>query len=185
MKPEPTNVKLHDLGEIVTSIRKRGFVELPALDDRTGKLVAGHGRLEALAALKKDGAPLPKGLKKADDGEWLVPVLRGWASKDDVDARAYLVGSNRLVELGGWDEEGLGRLLKSIAADGGPEALLGTGYDGDDIDKMLGELAAEPLPSKVQGDVFQVLVEVSDEKAQGELLERLEKEGFKCRPLIF
>jgi DNA modification methylase len=135
------NPKQHDLGEIVTSIRKRGFVELPAVDERTGKLVAGHGRIEALAALKKDGAGLPKGLKQDADGEWLVPVLHGWASKDDADAKAYLVASNRLVEVGGWDDDALNQLLVSIASDGGPDALLGTGFDGDDVDRILNELA--------------------------------------------
>jgi hypothetical protein len=38
---------------------------------------------------------------------------------------------------------------------------------------------------KHQGDVFQVLVEVSGEVAQSELMTRLEGEGFKVRPLIF
>jgi ParB-like chromosome segregation protein Spo0J len=125
VRPDPLNAKLHHLGEIVTSIKKRGFVELPAVDERTGKLVAGHGRIEALAALKKDGGELPKGLKLADDGEWLVPVLHGWASKDDTDAKAYLVASNRLVEVGGWDDAALESLLVSIAKEGGAEALLG------------------------------------------------------------
>jgi ParB-like chromosome segregation protein Spo0J len=179
------NPKLHDVGEIVTSIKKRGFVELPAVDERTGKLVAGHGRIEALAALKKDGGELPKGLKLADDGEWLVPVLHGWASKDDTDAKAYLVASNRLVEVGGWDDAALESLLVSIAKEGGAEALLGTGYDGDDVDKILSDLAKEPSAVKHQGDVFQVLVEVSGEVAQSELMTRLEGEGFKVRPLIF
>jgi hypothetical protein len=185
VKSATANPHTHDIGEIVTSIRKRGFVELPAVDERTCRLVAGHGRIEALQALKKDGAELPRGLKLADDGEWLVPILRGWASKDEADAKAYLVASNRLVELGGWDQEGLDALLVEIAKEGGAEALLGTGYDGDDVDKILNDLAKEAPAIKQQGDLFQVLVEVADEKVQAELIAKLEGEGFKCRPLIF
>lgn len=178
------NPKQHHLGEIVTSIRKRGFVELPAVDERTGKLVAGHGRIEALAALKKDGGELPKGLKMADDGEWLVPVLHGWASKDDTDAKAYLVASNRLVEVGGWDDGALEALLVSIAKDGGAEALLGTGYDGDDVDKMLSALAKGPPEMELPPPTFNVLVVCADEAAQAALLMRLNAEGFDCRSLI-
>ena len=132
--------------------------------------------------MRKKGEAAPAGVEERD-GEWFVPVLRGWASKDDVDARAYLVGSNRLVELGGWDEEGLGRLLKSIAVDGGPEALLGTGYDGDDVDKMLGELEAEPRLN-LPPPSFNVLVVCRDEAQQSALLVRLNAEGYDCRSLI-
>lgn len=155
------NPKEHDLGEIITSIKRRGFVELPAIDGRTGRLVAGHGRIEALNALKKDGAALPEGLRE-EGGEWLVPVLHGWASKSDADAAAYLVASNRLVESGGWDQDALDQMVLAIAKDGA-ELLEGTGYDGDDVDRIVREMGhadAEPpfvvpLTSSVQrGDLF-------------------------------
>lgn len=140
VKKADANPKQHDIGEIVTSVRLRGFVELPALDERTRKLVAGHGRIEALVAMKKARAELPKGLKVAEDGEWLVPVLCGWASRDDADAKAYLVASNRLTEIGGWDDAQLSSMLADLARSG-PDALLGTGYDADDVDRMLNEMA--------------------------------------------
>lgn len=139
VKPASTNPKEHDIGAIVTSISKRGFVELPALDERTGRLVAGHGRIEALAAMKRDSVEVPNGLKKDADGEWLVPILHGWASKSDADAKAYLVASNRLVELGGWDTDALDALLVEIAKSDA-DALSGTGYDGDDVDDILKKL---------------------------------------------
>jgi len=160
----PTNPKEHDIGEICVSIGRRGFVELPAIDERTGRLVAGHGRIEALMKLEADKAPLPGGLK-AEGGKWLVPVVRGWASKNDADAAAYLVASNRLVELGGWDDEMLSKLMAEIAAVA-PAEIEGSGFDQQDVDKFINEMnsavGVDPeIPEIhktdiVRGDMFQL-----------------------------
>lgn len=160
----PTNPKEHDIGEICVSIGRRGFVELPAIDERTGRLVAGHGRIEALIKMQADKAPLPGGLK-ADGGKWLVPVVRGWASKNDADAAAYLVASNRLVELGGWNDEMLAKLMSEIAAIA-PDEIAGSGFDQQDVDKFINEMnsavGVEPeIPEIhktdiVRGDVFEL-----------------------------
>ncbi|MEU8356488.1 hypothetical protein AB0C27_10810 [Nonomuraea sp. NPDC048882] len=40
----------------------------------------------------------PEGVKIGDDGVWLVPILRGWTSRSDAEAEAYLVAANRLTE---------------------------------------------------------------------------------------
>lgn len=57
LKPAVRNPKDHDLGELMTSIERFGFVDAVVLDERSGRLVAGHGRVEALQAMKKDGKP--------------------------------------------------------------------------------------------------------------------------------
>lgn len=144
VRPADVNPKAHDIGSIATSILRRGFVEVPALDGRTGKLVAGHGRIEALQWLHKEGREPPEGIKTRGD-EWLVPVLHGWSSKSDADAMAYLVASNRLVEAGGWDETELERLLVEIGKAG---ELDGTGYDEDDVDKILRATAGDETPAE-------------------------------------
>lgn len=144
VRPADVNPKAHDIGSIATSILRRGFVEVPALDGRTGKLVAGHGRIEALQWLHKEGREPPEGIKTRGD-EWLVPVLHGWSSKSDADAMAYLVASNRLVEAGGWDETELERLLVEIGRAG---ELDGTGYDDDDVDKILRAAAGDETPAE-------------------------------------
>lgn len=95
------NPKKHDLDEIQASFVNLGFGEPPLLDERTGRLVAGHGRIEALRALKKAGKRPPQGISN-NDKDWLVPVVAGWRSKNDQQAQAYLVASNTLVERGGW-----------------------------------------------------------------------------------
>jgi len=72
------------------------------------------------------------------DGEWYVPVVRGVAFNSDAELEAYLVADNRLVELGGWDDETLAALLSDLAAED-EELLAATGYDADDLDALLAE----------------------------------------------
>lgn len=106
------NPKRHDHAAIIASIEEHGYAEVGLLDERTSRLVAGHGRLEALASMERIGKPIPDGIKAGPDGKWLVPVLRGWSSRDDAEAERYLVRSNRLVELGGYDVDALAELMR-------------------------------------------------------------------------
>jgi len=117
------NPKLHDIEALAASIRRHGFVEPVVRDERTGKLVAGHGRDETLEMMKRAGEPPPKRIKvRESDGEWLVPCLTGISFDDESTAEAYIIGSNRLVELGGWDEEALQAIITTEGFD-----ALGTG----------------------------------------------------------
>lgn len=132
IKPAKKNPKRHADEAITGSVDRFGYVEAMMLDDRTGRLVAGHGRLEALAALKKSGAKPPAGVL-AKGGHWLVPVQRGWASKNDREAEAYLVASNRTVELGGWDDAELAKMLKGMPKD----LMSASGFDVDDLNELI------------------------------------------------
>ncbi len=113
----PRNPKKHDERAIEESFNRFGIADLPLIDERTGRLIAGEGRINQLTSMQKAGSPPPAGVQVDDTGEWLVPVLRGWASKDDQEADAYLVISNRLVENGGWDEKELMDLLHTMDTD--------------------------------------------------------------------
>lgn len=164
--PAVRNPKDHDLGELMTSIERFGFVDAVVLDERTGRLVAGHGRVEALQAMRKDKRAVPAGVTESGE-RWLLPVQRGWASRDDREAEAFIVASNRLVEVGGWDEGRLSALLGDLAKDG-EAALAGVGFDASDVSEMLARLEAgaaqrltdpddvpETAPAVAQvGDVF-------------------------------
>jgi DNA modification methylase len=165
LKSAHRNPKLHAQDDIQASLARRGMVEPPTLDERTGRLVAGHGRVEALRALAAGGGAPPEGVERRGDG-WWVPVLRGWASKDDVDAEAYLVASNQLTIAGGWDE-GLRDILKDLA---GKDALEGLGFGPAELEALLAPQAesqeglADPdavpaLPAKSwvePGDLFEL-----------------------------
>ena len=55
-----------------------GYVAPMILDERTGRLVAGHCRLESLKRAKSAGKAPPKRVR-VENGDWLVPVVRGVA----------------------------------------------------------------------------------------------------------
>jgi hypothetical protein len=128
------NPKRHDAPGISRSISHHGFAELPLLDERTGRLVAGHGRHEQLTALRDAGHEPPDGIKVDTDGTWHMPVIRGWSSRSDADADAYLVGSNRLSETGGWDEKELAAVLGDLPTS---DLLAVSGYTSDELNELL------------------------------------------------
>ena len=121
------NPKAHDLGVIDASIRRFGFVSPIVMDERTGRLVAGHGRLETLERAKANGEKPPTRII-VKDGEWLVPVIRGVEFADDREAEAYVVADNRTTILGGWNEEELAAILSDHA-----DNFSGIGYNAADL----------------------------------------------------
>lgn len=129
----PRNPKSHDAQVIAASMSRFGIVELPAIDERTGRLVAGHGRLNDWEHRRDAGEDPPEGVQVDDAGRWLVPVNRGWASRSDADAEAYLIVSNRSTELGGWDDQQLAEVLADLAE---VDLLDFTGYTDDDLAKL-------------------------------------------------
>jgi hypothetical protein len=143
IKEAARNPKQHAEAELRASIGRFGLGDLPLLDDRTGRLVSGHGRIHDLAHRRAEGETPPDGVQIGKDGTWLVPVVVGWASRSDAEAEAYLTAANRLSELGGWDEAALAELLSEMAEDDLDLALL-TGFSAADLEDLLA--AAEPLP---------------------------------------
>jgi len=163
----PRNPKSHDLGAIHGSVGRFGFVAPFILDDTTGKLVAGHGRLDALQQMKASGKPAPARVQ-VEGGEWLVPVVRGVSFEDEREAEAYLVADNRTTILGGWDEETLAQVLGDLAAE---SVLEGTGYDGDDLDGLLAAMnpdwddAFAGLPEEDRAPFQQMTFTLHDDQA--------------------
>lgn len=139
--PADVNPKSHAEKDLDASLARWGYTEPVLLDERTGKLVAGHGRLAGLVAREARGAEPPDGVTVGEDGRWQIPVVRGWASKDDAEASAYLVASNRLTTLGGWDDEALAKMLVSVQET--PLALDGVGYTSEDLAALL--VSLEPV----------------------------------------
>jgi len=177
------NPKRHDRGGIRTSIDRFGLGEVPLIDERTGRLVAGHGRLEDIYDRRRSGQEPPDGVRVDDTGDWLVPVIRGWQSRSDAEAEAYLVASNKLTISGGWDDEALGEMLTNLA----DQDLLGlTGFTDAELDKLINK----DLPDEGDADedkagmAWGVIVVCRDEAQQVEVLSRLSKDGYEVRALM-
>jgi hypothetical protein len=70
----------------------------------------------------------------------MVPVMKGWASRDDAEAEAVLLSVNRLVETGGWDRAALAAAVRQAqeAVD-----LTTLGFGQAEVERLLaGERAA-------------------------------------------
>lgn len=130
--PAEENPKNHDEDSLDDSIDEFGYVDPVILDERTGRLVAGHGRTEALQRRRARGEKPPPGV--TDD--WRVPVVRGWASRDDQHAKRYLLGSNKITEAGGWTDD-LPAFLASL------DDLAGSGFTYEEVADLLAAQAEQ------------------------------------------
>ncbi len=138
------NPKDHDLGVLYQSMQRFGFTNPVIMNESTGKLLAGHGRLQTLQMMKDNGEKAPDRIQVQKDIEddriefWYVPVLYGISMSNVAEAQAYLIADNRLTELGGWKPVDLMDSLTDILEETGK--LDGTGYDLDDIETILGDM---------------------------------------------
>lgn len=143
--PDPANPRRHDeanLAAIRASLARFRQAEPIITQAGTRRIIAGHGRLEAMRSL-------------------------GWTECDivelDVDyttATALGIALNRSGELATWDDAALGSLLTSLPT------LDGTGFSTDQLDELIASLARpdaveDPGPSEppavattLRGDVW-------------------------------
>lgn len=149
--PAPHNPKRHATDGLISSIARFGYATPALRDERTGRLVVGHGRTEAVRRMRDAGDQPPSGVQVDDAGRWLVPVVCGWASRSDAEADAYLVADNRHTELGGWDHQELADLLADVQAYD-PDLVDIAGWDLADLEELLAEDVAELPPALADPD---------------------------------
>jgi hypothetical protein len=99
------NKKLHDIPKLIESFETHGFKDPPkfepVLNDGRGGIVEGNGRMEALAKMRREAIPPPRGIAVTEDGVWLVPVLFGVDAASEAAAEAYGVDHNATTLAGG------------------------------------------------------------------------------------
>ncbi|NGO74056.1 ParB N-terminal domain-containing protein, partial [Streptomyces boncukensis] len=145
LTPTPGNPKKHEVERIIESIRTHGFVDQPIADERTGTILGGHGRREALIEMQTRGDRLPAGLLLDDDGGWLVPVQRGWASRNDLEAKTVNIKLNKIGEDGGWHPRSLTTYLEDIVT--GDAGLFDSlAIPEGELDILLRQVDPETLP---------------------------------------
>ena len=140
------NAKTHSLPDIKASIRRFGFVAPLVRNATTGKLVAGHGRTEALRQLQREKVARPERIELAPDGEWLVPLV-SVSFADKAAEEAYLIADNRLSEIGGVDQQTLTAMLADLRD---ADALIGVGFSDKEVDALL-KAAAKDAPTLAEG----------------------------------
>ncbi len=125
--PYANNARTHSeaqVARIAGSIREFGFNN-PVLVDGGSGIIAGHGRV--LAAQKL--------------GLETVPAIE-LSHLSEAQKRAYILADNRLAEQAGWDAELLALELGELAEL--EVDLAGIGFDGAELDALLGHGAPDP-----------------------------------------
>lgn len=121
----PDNARTHpqkQVDRLVRSIRSFGF-NVPALVDRKGMILCGHGRV--LAAIEA-------GLDE-------VPTIC-IDHLSDAQRKAFVLADNKLFEGGGWDEEQLAIEFRSILELGDETfEIVDTGFEIGEIDHLIGK----------------------------------------------
>ena len=175
----PKNPKTHKLDEIQKSMERFGYISPILIDERSGMIAAGHGRIDTLIQLKAENKPAPTQILVKKD-EWSVPVICGIEFKNEHELEAYLVADNRLTEMGGWNDAAL---IEILEAQKSTATLKGTGFNSAELKRLLN---AEKKPPALQlpESQFIVLVTCKDETAQLVLLDQLTKKGHSCRALV-
>lgn len=114
----------HQVRQISASLKAFGFTN-PILVDRTGMIIAGHGRLEAAKLL----------------GMMTVPtILLESLTPDQI--RAYAIADNKLAENAGWDKAILAIELQHLLTVSEDFDVTITGFEVPEIDLIVQEGAA-------------------------------------------
>lgn len=129
------NARRHSLDAIAGAIGSLGFTRPGLLDERTGRLVAGHGRKLVLLRELERGNPPPEGIRQTTSG-WAMPIVRGWSSRSDSHADAVALADNAVGQTGGFDDAVLFDILGDLAGDA-PELLRATTYTSEDLDRLM------------------------------------------------
>lgn len=205
LRPNPRNPRLHgnEVAALARTILRTAWGAPIVAQARGRRIIGGHGRLEAakliLRGIEVDGEMRGGADHRFDPAApepGMVPVRL--VDVGDAEADAMTVADNA-TGLQGADDNA--KLLTMLAGFGrGSAVLADVGYTDAILDGLIkdagdavldgattGDAADDPGdtgPALGEGLAYRIIVDCRDEAHQGELLERLESEGEKCRPLI-
>ena len=142
LKPDPANPRRHtrkQVRQIAESIKAFGF-NVPILIDRSGNIIAGHGRW----------------LAGREFGMTEVPTLC-LDHLTPAQARAFMIADNRLTEISVWDDRLLARQLKELSLVGLDFDIEVTGFEMGEIDLRIASLDD---PAQAEADPADVVPEI-------------------------
>lgn len=168
IKTHPKNVRQGDIGAICESLKAHGQYRPIVVDGRTNQILAGNHTWKAAKSLG-----------------WQQISAGFVETKDDDEALRILLADNRTTDLASYDEAELANLLKDLAET--DEGLIGTAFDGDDLDALLKDLSftneLDDVTPQLGFIKYGVIVDVADSNEQSNLLEKLKSEGYQSRPV--
>lgn len=125
--PYDGNPREGDVGAISISLETNGQYRPIVVNQRDGRILAGNHTWKAAKALG-----------------W-QQIAATFVDVDDETARRIVLVDNRSNDVASYDEYALVELLQAVVADRGVAGLVGTGFDGDDLDELLADMTADPL----------------------------------------
>jgi ParB-like chromosome segregation protein Spo0J len=134
LRPDSRNARRHSTGQVdqIAAAMKEWGWTMPILADEDGRVIAGHGRLQAARRSGFTEAP--------------VIVARGWS---EAQKRAYMLADNKLTENSSWDTELLRIELMELRASDFDLSL--TGFDMAEIGTHLRSLEDVVGPEDFKG----------------------------------
>lgn len=166
--PYARNSRTHSeaqVAQIAASIKEFGFTN-PVLTDGENGIIAGHGRVLAAQEL---------GMKD-------IPVIE-LGHLTDAQRKAYVLADNKLALNAGWDYDLLRTELAELDDAGFDLTLIG--FSETELSSVAGDVKEQESDSELSsGMEYRIIVDCRDENQQTELLDRFDREGLTCRPLI-
>lgn len=136
LTPNPVNPRQGDVGAVSASLKRFGQRKPIVVQAKTGIVYAGNHTFVAAKALG-----------------W-THIARVPIDANQTDLTAFGIADNRTSDLGTYDQAMLAELLQALARDG---ELEGTGYDGEDVDRLMQDVNphCEPVGIGEQGRLDQ------------------------------
>ena len=161
LKEWPGNPRLHDLELLAESLAANGQYKPIVVRKKDMRILAGHGTVKAAKRIN-----------------W-TEIDAVWFEGDDEEARRIVLIDNRSNERGGYDPEKHLALLNSMST------LDATGYSSADLERLNAVAASPPPedPPPPPDPTFEFICEAPDEETRQDLIDDMERRGFKCRIL--
>lgn len=179
MKPAPYNprkISENQLKMLKKSMKEFGDLSGIIVNKKTGNIIGGHQRIKAMGdSYKINGDKITSAL-----GEFIYREVE-W---DEQKEKLANIAANK--QGGEWDIVKLEELFIDIDVENIDIDLIG--FNINEIEDIFSEPEEKEEPgagtNEIEDYKYQVVVTCADECEQIEIIEKLEKEGLKCQPLI-
>ncbi len=172
-RAHPRNPKIHteeQLKHIRNSILTFGFLD-PIGVWGEAQVVEGHGRLEALRQLVREGC-----IKVPEKG---VPIIR-LDHLSPAERDAYMLEHNQATMETPWDEATLNEILSGLEGTLDMEGLFGFGeMEGAEMEDII----PPDLEDGMKEEGFRLLAECRDEEEMQAAADQLRSMGISCHPV--